>query len=86
VKIFESLPAMEDKEGREGKGKGCEAETEEERIERLCPYCYHGDEVMFKEEQLHHKGICLHAWKYEGRSWKFETQPPTWAQGLLPEL
>ena len=56
-----------------------EGETEEEKVQRLCPYCYHGDAVMFKGEQLHHRGIYLHAWRYEGRTWSYETPLPTWA-------
>ncbi len=65
--------------------------SEDERIRRLCPYCQHGDAVMFKGEQLHHKGIYLHAWRYEGMpregdggkaGWAYETPYPEWAQGF----
>ena len=36
-------------------------------------------------EQLHHKGIWLHAWRYEGRTWKYQTPTPAWAQGFAKE-
>lgn len=37
-------------------------------------------------EQLHHKGIYLHAWRYEGRAgWAYQTPYPEWAQGFVKE-
>ena len=39
--MYESLPSVPDLPAKE-------AETEEEKIQRLCPYCFHGDAVMFK--------------------------------------
>lgn len=52
---------------------------------------------MFKGEQLHHKGIYLHAWRYQGmpregagagagggdEGWAYETPFPEWAKGFL---
>jgi 23S rRNA-/tRNA-specific pseudouridylate synthase len=81
---YESLCPVEDEGGAEGGRKGGMEETEEERVARLCPYCHHGDEAMFKEEQLRHRGICLHAWRYEGRGWAFATKAPAWAGGWDP--
>lgn len=78
----------------DGDDDGAVPLSQEERIRRLCPYCRHGDDVMFKGEQLHHKGIFLHAWRYEGMprgqggrhgaeaGWAYETPFPEWARAF----
>lgn len=55
-------------------------ETEEERIERVCPHCATGGLSHFRAQQLRHEGIWLHAWRYRGKAWSYETPLPEWAK------
>ncbi|CAM9950708.1 unnamed protein product [Discosporangium mesarthrocarpum] len=46
-------------------------------MERMCQQCQGGEN--FKETQLHCHGIWLHALRYQGKRWSFETEPPAWS-------
>ena len=54
-------------------------ESEDARVMKACPYCRGDESAVFKADQLHHPGIWLHALKYKGSTWEFETPPPPWA-------
>lgn len=57
-----------------------EGESEEERIKRVCPHCAAGGLSHFRKQQLRHEGIWLHALRYRGKTWAFETPLPPWAR------
>eukprot|EP00903_Cladosiphon_okamuranus_P019106 g17580.t1 len=54
-----------------------EGEDDEAFMVRTCSMCQNGE--RFKETQLHCVGIWLHALRYEGPDWAFETEIPSWA-------
>jgi hypothetical protein len=43
-----------------------------------CPECW----IDFSDPLAEDMRIDLHAWKYEGPGWKFETELPLWAKDL----
>eukprot|EP00752_Nemacystus_decipiens_P001362 g1351.t1 len=61
----------------DGAGAQREGEDDEAFMVRNCSMCQNGE--RFKETQLHCVGIWLHALRYEGPDWAFETEIPSWA-------
>ncbi|CAM9361031.1 unnamed protein product [Ectocarpus sp. 6 AP-2014] len=61
-------------DGVEGQREG---EDDEKFMVRTCSMCQSGE--RFKETQLHCVGIWLHALRYQGPDWAFETKMPSWA-------
>jgi tRNA pseudouridine synthase 9 len=53
-------------------------EDEVSRLKRLCSYCNSGENATFTQVQLHHRGIWLHAYKYEGSDWTYRVNAPEW--------
>lgn len=45
-------------------------------VDEKCPECW----IDFKDPKPEDLRIDLHAWKYEGPGWKFETELPVWAK------
>lgn len=45
-------------------------------VDEKCPECW----IDFKDPREEELRIDLHAWKYEGPGWKFETELPEWAK------
>ncbi len=56
-----------------------EFETEEQFLKKNCRYCAEREEMAELERILHCDGIWLHALKYQGEKWSFQTPYPTWA-------
>lgn len=51
-------------------------------VDPKCPECW----VKFEDPKEEDQRIDLHAWKYEGPGWKFETELPFWAKHISPSL
>ncbi len=47
--------------------------------EDWCDVCTLGEEACFSEEQLHSRGIWLHAVEYAGAGWSYAVPLPAWA-------
>jgi len=58
-----------------------DTESDEEYLVRSCRYCQPGAGVISPEDEalVHCDGIWLHALRYSGKNWSFETQEPEWA-------
>lgn len=60
-----------------------EGESEESYLIRNCRYCKqreYGGVTAEEEALVHCDSIWLHARKYQGTNWMFETSPPEWGQ------
>ena len=55
------------------------SECELSLMKKLCRCCQSGDDAAFSVDQLRHEGICLHALRYSGPEWQYETALPDWA-------
>ncbi len=45
-------------------------------------FCRDANSLTHLEDLLHCDGIWLHALRYSGKDWSFETKYPDWAQGF----
>lgn len=52
--------------------------TDKAWIDPKCPECW----IDFTDPLPEDMRIDLHAWKYEGPGWKFETDLPVWAKNV----
>jgi len=59
-----------------------EGESEIEYLKRTCKYCKES-KSMELESLLHCDGIWLHALRYRGNGWDFQTPVPQWAEPFL---
>ena len=59
-----------------------EGESEIDYLKRTCKYCKES-KSMELESLLHCDGIWLHALRYRGNGWDFQTPAPQWAEPFL---
>lgn len=59
-----------------------ERETDDQYLIRTCRYCQEPEGLLL-ERVLHCEGIWLHALRYEGNGWAFETPRPVWGENNL---
>ncbi len=62
-----------------GAGAPNAAAAELASLREICVYCNSGAVKAFTSTQLRHAGIWLHAYRYEGRGWRYEVALPDWA-------
>ena len=53
-------------------------------LKSLCSFCKSGAAATFTRVQLHHRGIWLHALKYEGSDWTYIVDGPHWYPAYAP--
>ena len=72
------LPLPQSDKAQEGEGVR-PGESEEEFLVRTCKNCREHSELVRLEHVVHCDGIWLHALRYSGRDWSFQTAFPDWA-------